>query len=65
MIPDNYDMWESHDRKQERRRSDLPVCDYCGEPIQEEHFFYINGECFCEDCLNNNFRKNTDDYLDF
>ena len=59
-IPDNYDLWESHDREQERQLSQLPVCDYCHKPIQDEHYFDINGDVICEKCLISTFRKDVD-----
>ena len=51
-----------HDELQSRRLERLPVCEYCGEPIHDEHFYEINDEFICEECLKNNFRKNTEDY---
>lgn len=49
--PDNYDMWEQHDREQERRLAMLPKCEKCGEPIQEEHCYMIDNELMCEECM--------------
>lgn len=51
-IPDNYDQWEAHDREQAERLKRLPVCVDCGEPIQDETAFFINGEWVCERCIN-------------
>ena len=48
------------DRELERR----PVCSYCEEHIQEEYFYLINGDAFCECCLDNHFRKPIEDYID-
>ena len=62
-IPDNYDLWEEHEAEQERRLAQLPECDHCGKPIQDEHYFDINGDVMCEECLIENFRKDTDDYV--
>ena len=28
-----------------------PVCDQCGEHIQDDCYWLINGEKFCESCL--------------
>ncbi len=28
-----------------------PVCDQCEEPIQDDYYWLINGEKFCERCL--------------
>lgn len=63
MLPDNYDLWEHHDAEQQRRLEKLPVCSDCGEPIQDEHYFLINDEPICEDCLYNNYRKAIEDYV--
>ena len=52
-----------HDRRQERERAKLPVCWYCEEPIQDEEFFLVNDIVFCEECMNRNFRKRTEDYI--
>ena len=56
-IPDNLDIWDAHDIEMERRRARLPQCDYCGEHIQDEYYYEINGEYICEECLNEHFRK--------
>lgn len=63
-VPDVYDQWKAHEQKQERRLSQFPECDYCHKPILDEHYFEINGDVMCEKCLNNNFRKDTDDYVE-
>jgi formylmethanofuran dehydrogenase subunit E len=55
-IPDNYDMWESHELEKERRLAMLPICDYCGHTIQDEHYYLINGDVVCCECLDTNFK---------
>lgn len=62
-IPDNYDQWEAHEREQERRLAELPVCADCGNPIQDDHFYLINDEPICPDCLDAGYRKQTEDYI--
>ena len=42
----------------------LPECDYCGSKIQDEFLYCINDEIICEDCLNDHFRKDVDDYVE-
>lgn len=59
-VPDNYDRWESHERDLERRLAELPVCDICYQPIQEDHYYLINGDNVCPGCLENEFRKEVD-----
>lgn len=56
-IHDVYDLWEAQDIANERKLARLPQCEYCGEHIQDEFYFEINGEYLCEDCLNEQFRK--------
>ena len=54
---DPLDDFNRHDREQAKRLEQLPECDHCHKPIQDEHYFDINGDVICEKCLNNNFRK--------
>lgn len=62
-MPDNYSQWEAHEAELERRLEQRPVCRYCGEHIQGEHYFYIEGCILCEECLNDKYRRIvTDDY---
>ncbi len=62
-ITDNYDMWADNDSRMERELQRLPECDCCGNPIQDEHLYRIEGQNYCEHCLNEYFRKNTEDYI--
>lgn len=41
----------SYDRGQAKRLERLPECADCGEPIQDETAFYIDGEWICENCM--------------
>lgn len=54
----------AYDAEQEKALSRLPVCADCGHPIQDEHFYLINGEYICPVCIENNYRRNTDDYIE-
>jgi formylmethanofuran dehydrogenase subunit E len=60
MIPDNYDKWKQHDAEQEAKLENLPVCEYCGMHIQDDYYFEIEGVIICEECLNDNFRKDVE-----
>ena len=53
-----------HDAEQTKWLEKLPVCVECDHPIQDEHCYEINDELICEECLKNNHRKNTDDYVE-
>lgn len=61
---DNYDMFEQHDRERERELKKFPVCCSCHEPITDEHLYCIKGYFYCEDCMNDEFRKSTEDYME-
>lgn len=55
--PDNYDQYRRHEAEQDRQLAELPVCDHCEEPIQDDHFYVINGDNLCPECLETYFRK--------
>lgn len=56
-IPDNYDLWEQHEAEKEKALADCYHCDYCGQPIQEDYHYEINGDFLCKKCLDYHFRK--------
>ena len=41
--------FERHDAEQEQWLSKLPVCEVCGEPIQQEKAVYYNDQWFCKE----------------
>ena len=43
--------FERHDREQARRLAQLPTCDRCGHPIQQERVVRIFSFCFCDECI--------------
>lgn len=48
---DAYDDFIRHDAEQEEWLESRPVCDICGEPIQDEAYHYIFGHPVCDRCL--------------
>lgn len=48
---DPYDDFRRHDAERSRRLASLPECVECGEPIQDDEAYYINGEWVCEACV--------------
>ena len=48
---DNYDLWCQHEAYQERSLRRLPVCCICEEHIQQESAIKINGDWFCDECI--------------
>lgn len=63
-LPDYNDLHREHEARQQRELDRLPKCEYCGKPITNEHLYNINGDVICKECLNDNFRKNTEDYIE-
>ena len=53
------DRW---DADQQRKLDKLPKCDVCGEPIQDGHYYLINQKNICPECLENEFRREVDDW---
>lgn len=61
----DFDAW---DRKRETALEKLPKCENCGEPIQEECLYDIDGELYCDECIGEvvkeKFRKRTEEYIE-
>lgn len=53
-----------HDRDQERLLEQLPVCEghKCGQRIQDDLYFDIDGEILCEKCMIRKYGRRTEDY---
>jgi formylmethanofuran dehydrogenase subunit E len=62
-IPDNYDRFEQYEAEQEREASVYPVCTCCGETIFDDFLYTIDGEILCTDCLNDQYRHYTEDFM--
>ena len=58
-----FDYYRNMD-EQEEALERLPICEYCEERIQDEFFYLIGDEIICERCLNEQFRKDVEDYAD-
>lgn len=58
---DNYGMWERHQRAMDMRLGRRPVCSICGEHIQDDVAYNINGGLVCRDCLEMNFQVYLED----
>ena len=63
-IPDNYDAYKQHEADQARELNRLPRCANCDEPITADHFYEIEGVFICPDCLDADYRRSTDDYIE-
>ena len=51
----------AHDAEQEEALSRWPICECCGEPIQEDYYFTTDEGNICEECFE---RKFVDPYRD-
>ena len=60
--PDNYSRWQQHDTEQENRLNELPECSECGEHIQSDFCYEVNGEYICEECMEGH-KKYTEDLI--
>lgn len=56
--------YNRYDADQQMELERLPVCAECGHPITDEQCFEFNGELICEECLENNHQKNTEDFIE-
>lgn len=54
---DNYDLFLEHEDEQAAWLEKRPVCACCGEHIQDDYQYVINGESYCEECVNEQFRS--------
>lgn len=50
--------------EQEKALEKLPKCSCCKHHIQDDYLYEINDELICEECLEQNFRKRIEDYVE-
>lgn len=62
-IPDAYDLWEYHEREQEKELERLPLCEICGKPIRGDYLYLIEDKLVCEKCLDRKYRRNVEDFI--
>lgn len=53
--------FDRYDRDRADEESRLPHCDCCGCAISN-YYWDINGEIYCEECLNDNFMRDAENY---
>ena len=56
----DFSRWDS---EQTAKLEKLPKCSECDEPIQDDCYYEINGECVCPECLDNNHKHWVEDYI--
>lgn len=57
--------FERRDREQSEWLDKRPICSECGEPIQDELLYHFDGTFICEDCMYENHREYTENYMDY
>lgn len=53
-----------HDAEQEEKLNRLPLCECCGEPIQQEKAMYYCDQWCCEDCEDTFWLSIREDFLE-
>ena len=51
----------SHQREKDERLERYPICECCGERIQDERHYIIDGRHYCCECVEEVY---TEDYVD-
>jgi len=47
---------EAYEAELARLEAEVPVCGYCDHPVMDDHYYRINDEPVCADCLEAHFR---------
>ena len=55
---------ERYIAEQEEALKKLPKCSCCKHHIQDDYLYDIDGVLICEECLEQNFRKKVEDYIE-
>lgn len=55
---DAYDDFIANDADHERWLAQLPVCEVCGNPIQDDYYYEFGDDKVCCDCLGDYLKKN-------
>ena len=55
--------FDRYDLEQQKELEKCPKCSECFEYIQDEHYYEINDEVLCKECLDSNYRKSVEDYV--
>lgn len=49
--------------EQDAQLRDLPICCECEQPIQGDQLYEFDGKLYCEDCVDLNHRRYTDEFM--
>ena len=59
----SYD-YDNYCRDREEQLQKYPECGICGERIQDDFCYVIDGVTYCEECLKDEFRVLTEDLME-
>lgn len=57
--------FDRYDAEQEAWLKELPKCECCDQHIQDSHYYDIEGEYICPDCISEYCDKNFRKYNEF
>lgn len=63
-VPDYTDLFNEYEARREGEMEKYPKCDHCGERITDEKFYNIDGYYFHKECLDSEYLKDTEDYME-
>lgn len=55
--------FQRYDALMAAREAQLPVCEKCGEPVDDDIYFEIDNEILCEKCMHDLYARSTEDWL--
>ena len=55
--------FDRYDAEMAAREAMLPQCEVCGEHINDDIYFEIDGEILCEKCMHDRYARSTEDWL--
>ena len=51
IVPDNYSAYEAHEDRIAAEQKGRPICAWCDSPVMYDHFYNIEGEVVCPECM--------------
>lgn len=61
---DYNDFYDMHLAEQEKWLAKRPKCCCCDEHIQDDFLYDIGGDLYCEECMEKEFRRYAENYIE-
>ena len=55
--------FDRYDAEMAQKEARLPQCEKCGQYIHDDFYFEINNEMLCEKCMEMEYSRSTEDFL--